>query len=152
MATGSSFRQSALILPQEKDLMLQILEGNLNGSLKAEELKTFYLYLLKRDQTNQVKSSDREFYHELRARYEEKLTEKKIEIPGVFKIGQSIAKIVAKAEIVPVAPAPRKVVVPNKVPVKPIEPPVKYDLHFVEHLSYADGAEVWARNLLKPGK
>lgn len=151
MATESSFHQSAFRVPQDRDFMLQILEGNLNVPLDTEGLKTFYLYLLKRDHTNQVKSSDREFYNGLRVRYEQRLTEKKIEIPGVFKIDPSISKIAAKAEIIPVAPLPKKDVVPKKevpvvtkVPAKPIEPPVKYDLHFVEHLSYPDGTEVGA--------
>lgn len=136
-----------LISPQNRDSILQTLEGNLAGPLEDAALISFYRYL--RGRENKVGSSDRKFYSRLRARFEEKLTARKLEIPDLFKIEQPVVKDSGKTEKKPVETTLKKDAAPNSqasvkktVVVKALEVPIKYNIRFAEHMTFPDGSVV----------
>lgn len=134
----------SLLQPKKNDIVLTLLEVNLGGPLDNAALIAFYRCL--RDREHKISFSDREFYAKLRARFEQKLTAGKIEIPGLFNIEQAAP---VKAEKKPVETPLAKAPSPNaEAPVKravAVKAPeiIKYDIRFSEHLTQPDDTVVY---------
>lgn len=138
--TNSTDFQNSFRIPQSKDLILQMLEHKLAEPSDKSTLQYWYQYLIKRDDDYKIKQTDREFYQQLRVRFEEKLNRGKNTtelqqkpVPLLPPLKQPPALVsIKEAAVVPVKKA------------KPVLPPLKYSIQFVEHASYSDGTEVKA--------
>ena len=137
MSNSTDF-QNSFRIPQDKDQILQILESKLAEPLDKPTLQYWYLYLLKRNEEHKVKQTDREFYQQLRARFEEKLNGGK----NTTELQQKPLPLLSSFKQPPAPASIKEVAVVAVKKVKPVLPPLKYSIQFVEHRTHPDGTEV----------